>query len=91
MVSSTPENWAAHYVQRLAEPDEPADYIEAAFLDFKPGMADAEDIAASAFLRAGHTPPFDGLAMQGLMRVAQDMIDGELQDMNNQARSEGEQ
>jgi len=55
---------------------EPGDFLEEAFLEFKPGV-DAEEIVDSAFLRAGYTPPFDEQWSLDMQRVVQDMIDGD--------------
>lgn len=56
--------------------EEPGDYLEEAFLDFKPGVP-AEEIVYSAFLRAGHAPPFDRQLSRTMESVVQDMIDGD--------------
>ena len=55
---------------------EPGDFLEEAFLSFKPGV-DAEEIVYSAFLRAGYSPPFDWQWSLDMQRVVQDMIDGD--------------
>lgn len=55
---------------------EPGDYLEEAFLDFKPGVP-SEEIVHSAFLRAGYTPPFDQQWLRTMESVVQDMIDGD--------------
>lgn len=54
----------------------PADFLEEAFYDFKPGV-DAETIVSSAFLMAGYIPPFDEQWSIDMQRVVQDMIDGD--------------
>jgi hypothetical protein len=74
-------DWNKNYLDRIAEPDEPGDYLENALLAFKPGTRTGKDVAATAMIMAGVMPPNPS---GDLITVAQDLVD-------NDPRLEGEE